>query len=76
MTSRGDEPRNPAFHIVVARAGTPTDTSWAFFNLPPHYGPRDVLAFVATRIEFANRPALVSRDSLALKYEKSEGDSH
>jgi hypothetical protein len=61
---------------VVTRNGTPTDTSWAFFNMPPHYGPREVLAFVATRIEFTNRPVLASRDSLAMKLEKPEGESH
>lgn len=76
VTSRGTEPKNPAFRIAVARAGAETDTTWAFFNMPPHYGPRDVLAFVATRIEFTNRAPLVSTDSLAMKYEKSEGDRH
>ncbi len=76
VTTRSGEPRNPAFHIVVTRNGAPTDTSWAFFNMPPHYGPREVLAFVATRIEFTNRPVLASTDSLALKLEKHEGESH
>ena len=69
VTSRSAEPRNPAFQIEVSRKGTPHDTCWAFFNMPPHYGVREELAFVATRIEFANRPPLESRDSIAVRIE-------
>lgn len=67
--SRSGEPKNPAFQIVVSRAGAPHDTSWAFFNMPPHFGIKEELAFVATRIEFTNRPALVSSDSIAKRIE-------
>jgi hypothetical protein len=74
--SRSGEPKNPAFQIVVSRAGTPHDTSWAFFNMPPHFGIKETLAFVATRIEFSNRPVLVSRDSIALRIEPSGGAGH
>jgi len=74
VTSRSGEPRNPAFRVVVSRAGTPTDTSWAFFNMPPHYAAREVLAFVATRIEFTNRPPLDSTDSLAIRIRQKEGE--
>ena len=76
VTSRTGEPKNPAFQIVVSRKGTPHDTTWAFFNMPPHYGVREELAFVATRIEFTNRPVLESRDSFALRLEPKKGAGH
>jgi hypothetical protein len=74
--SLSGEPNNPAFQIIVSRKGVPHDTSWAFFNLPPHYSGRSELAFVATRIEFTNRPVLVSTDSLAIKIQQREGGAH
>jgi hypothetical protein len=73
VSSRSGEPKNPAFQIVVSRAGTPHDTSWAFFNMPPHFGIREELAFVATKITFTNRPPLVSSDSIALRIQQWEG---
>lgn len=76
VASRTGEPNNPAFQIVVSRNGAPHDTSWAFFNMPPHFGLREELAFVATRIEFANRPALASTDSIALRIEGQKGAAH
>ncbi len=73
VTSRSGEPRNPAFEVIVSRKGAPHDTCWAFFNMPPHYGIREELAFVATRIEFTNRPVLASSDSIAMRIEPREG---
>ena len=73
VTSRSGEPNNPAFQIVVSRGGAAHDTSWAFFNMPPHFGVKQELAFVATRIEFLNRPALASKDSIAMRLEAQEG---
>jgi hypothetical protein len=35
-----------------------------------------VLAFIATRIEFTNRPVMESRDSLALQLERLPGATH
>ena len=75
IITRSGEPKNPAFHVVVYKSGVPQDTSWAFFNMPPHYGTRDVLAFVATDIQFVNRPPLVSGDSLALRIRSHEGSA-
>jgi hypothetical protein len=72
-SSMSGEPNNPAFQIVVKRKGAPHDTSWAFFNMPPHFSARSQLAFVATRIEFTNRPPLESQDSLALRIKEREG---
>ena len=74
--SRSGEPKNPAFQIVVSRGGAPHDTSWAFFNMPPHFGIKEELAFVATRIEFVNRPPLASSDSIALRIEGNGGAGH
>ncbi len=76
VVSRSGEPRNPAFRIAVKKNGASIDTSWAFFNLPPHFGPRNVLAFVATNITFTNRPAMASKDSLAIKIQQHEGATH
>lgn len=76
VTSRSGEPNNPAFQIVVSRGGAAHDTSWAFFNMPPHFGAKQELAFVATRIEFLNRPTLASKDSIAMRIEAQEGAAH
>ena len=76
ITSRSGEPRNPAFQIVTRKSGVPHDTLWAFYNMPPHFGRKEVLAFIATRIEFTNRPAMESRDSLAIRLEQLPGAAH
>ena len=76
VTSRGTEPKNPAFKIIVKKKGVVQDTTWAFFNMPPHFARKSLLAFVATNIEFTNRPALVSKDSLAIQIQKREGAPH
>lgn len=76
VTSRGTEPKNPAFKIIVKKGKVPTDTTWAFFNMPPHFARTSLLAFVATEISFTNRPSLVSQDSLALQIRKREGEQH
>lgn len=65
--SRGTEPKNPAFRIVVRKAGVPQDTVWAFFNMPPHFSSKSVLGFMATQIEFLDRAPLLSQDSLAVQ---------
>lgn len=76
IMSRSGEPRNPAFQIVTRQAGAPHDTLWAFYNMPPHFGSREVLAFIATRIEFTNRPPMQSQDSLAVRLERLSGAGH
>jgi hypothetical protein len=76
ITSRSGEPRNPAFQIVTRKSGVPHDTLWAFYNMPPHFGTKEVLAFIATRIDFTNRPTMESRDSLALQLERLSGAAH
>ncbi|MFN8586575.1 MAG: hypothetical protein U0704_02150 [Candidatus Eisenbacteria bacterium] len=76
VTSRGTEPKNPAFKLIVKKGNVPQDTTWAFFNMPPHFARKSLIAFVATEINFTNRPALVSQDSLAIQIRKREGETH
>ena len=62
--SLGDQPRNPAFQIVVRRNQVPHDTSWAFLKSPPHFGTRSYFAFQVLRIDFAGGPPLVADSTL------------
>ena len=62
--SLSDQPRNPAFQVVVIRNNAPHDTSWAFLKSPPHFGPRAYFAFQVLRIDFAGAPPLVADSSL------------
>ncbi len=72
VISRSNEPKNPAFRILVRKNGVPRDTVWAFFNLPPHFAPKSEIGFVATEIQFVNRPPLASRDSVAVRMREQE----
>ena len=65
VTSRSLAPRNPAVRVIVSKAGTPTDTSWAFLKMPPHFARRSMLAFQLTRVSFKNH-APVEADSALL----------
>jgi len=60
VVSLGDQPRNPAFQVVVRKNKAPHDTSWAFLKSPPHFGPRAYFAFQVLRIDFAGAPPLVA----------------
>ena len=62
--SLSDQPRNPAFQVVVRKNKTPHDTSWAFLKSPPHFGPRSYFAFQVLRIDFAGAPPLIADSSL------------
>ena len=66
VVSRSNEPKNPAFRVIVTEKGVPSDTAWAFLNMPPHFSRRSMLAFQVLRIEFVNRPALAARDTTLL----------
>ncbi len=63
VISRSNEPKNPAFRIIVREKGVPQDTTWAFLNMPPHFARNSMLAFQVLRIDFADRPPIVSGDS-------------
>ena len=63
ITSRSNEPRNPAVRIIVRENGVAQDTSWAFLNMPPHFSPHSLLAFKLLRIDFADRPPLLADTS-------------
>jgi len=67
ITSRSNEPKNPAFRIVVRENGVVSDTTWAFLNLPPHFAPKSMLAFKIMRIDFTDRPPLLADTSAAGK---------
>lgn len=58
--SMSDEPRNPAFRIVVSKGKTPQDTTWAFLKSPPHFGAHSYFAFQVLRIDFANHAPLLA----------------
>jgi hypothetical protein len=72
VTTRGQEPNNPAWRIIVRKNGAPMDTAWAFMDLQPHFGKNALLGFIATRATFDNHGAVTSRDSLARKLLQSE----
>ncbi|MEQ1831982.1 MAG: hypothetical protein ABL977_02920 [Candidatus Eisenbacteria bacterium] len=58
VTSRSQEPKNPAAKVYVWKNGAPDDTSWAFLNMPPHFGRNSMLAFELTHVEFENHAAV------------------
>ena len=60
VTSRSDQPKNPAFKIIVRQNKVPQDTAWAFLNIPPHFGSKSLLAFKVLRIDFAGAPPLLA----------------
>ena len=67
VKSRTQQPNNPAVRVIVWKHGTPDDTSWAFLNMPPHYGRKSMLAFRLTRLEFENHVAIdAPKDSSAV----------
>lgn len=72
ISTRSQQPKNPAWRIVVRKNGVPQDTSWAFLNMAPHFGQRSLLAFLAVRATFENHEAVASRDTLAQKLLEQE----
>lgn len=72
ITTRSQEPNNPAWRVVVRKNGVPQDTSWAFLNMAPHFGQRSLIAFLAVRATFENHAPVASRDTLALKLMEQE----
>jgi len=62
--SLSDQPRNPAFQVVVRKGKAPHDTSWAFLKSPPHFGVRSYFAFQVLRIDFVGAPPLLADSSL------------
>lgn len=60
VISRSNEPKNPAFQIIVREKKVPQDTTWAFLNLPPHFGRKSMLAFKIVRIDLVGAPPVVA----------------
>ena len=67
VTTRGTEPKNPAFRIIVRKNNVPQDTVWSFVNMPPHFARKSLLAFLTTEIQFEDHAPIVSNDSLAIR---------
>jgi len=67
VVSRTQEPRNPAFRIVVRQGKDYRDTTWAMLSLPPHFARNSYLAFKVMRIDFVGREALVADSAQAYK---------
>jgi hypothetical protein len=59
VVSRSNEPKNPAFKLIVSQKGKPQDTTWAMMSLPPHFTRRSFLAFKVMRIDFVGRDPIV-----------------
>jgi hypothetical protein len=72
VSTRSQEPKNPAWRLVVRKNGVPQDTSWAFLNMAPHFAQRSLIAFLAVRATFENHEPVTSRDTLALRLLKME----
>ena len=67
ITTRSQEPRNPAFKIIVRDKGKAIDTTWAMLSLPPHFGRTSYLAFKVMRIDFVNREPLLADSAQSAK---------
>ena len=67
VISRSQEPRNPAFKIVVREGKAYRDTTWAMLSLPPHFARNSYLAFKVMRIDFIGREPLVADSVQAYK---------
>jgi hypothetical protein len=61
--SMSNQPRNPAFQVIVRKNKVPQDTSWAFLKSPPHFGARSYFAFQVLRIDFVDHEPLVADTS-------------
>jgi hypothetical protein len=65
VVSRSSQPNNPGFKIIVRKSGVPQDTSWAFLNMPPHFGRRAYFAFQVLRIDFADHAPMLADTTAA-----------
>jgi hypothetical protein len=63
--SLSDQPRNPAFRVVVKKGKAPHDTSWAFLKSPPHFSAKSYFSFQVLRIDFAGAPPMVADTTTA-----------
>lgn len=63
--SLSDQPRNPAFRVVVSRGKAPHDTSWAFLKSPPHFSAKSYFSFEVLRIDFVGYPPLLADTTAA-----------
>ncbi len=73
VTTRSNEPNNPAVRVVVRRGGKAQDTTWAFLNMPPHFAKKSLVACLAPHVSFEHPEPVASRDSLAVRMMQLEG---
>lgn len=59
VTSRTEQPDNPAFRIIVWQKKVPQDTVWAFLNMPPHFAMKSLVAFRVLRVDFVDRASIM-----------------
>lgn len=59
VTTRTEQPDNPAFRIIVWQKKVPQDTVWAFLNIPPHFAMKSLLAFRVIRVDFSDRASIM-----------------
>lgn len=67
VVSLSHQPRNPAFRVIVLEKGAPSDTAWAFLNMPPHFSRNSLLSFQVARIDFVDRAAITASDTTLLR---------
>ncbi len=65
VVSRTSQPNNPAFKIIVRQGKVPQDTTWAFLNMPPHFGRRSYFAFQVLRVDFADHAPMLADTTAA-----------
>jgi hypothetical protein len=61
IVSMSNDPKNPAFRVFVSKNGAPDDTTWAFLDMPPHFGRHSMLAFKILKVDFENHAPLMAR---------------
>ncbi len=60
VASKSEQPDNPAFKVIVRKGKAPQDTTWAFLNMPPHFGRRSYFAFHVIRIDFLGHAPMIA----------------
>lgn len=65
ITSRSNQPHNPALRIVVLQKGVPQDTTWALLKMPPHFARKSFFAFQIVRLDFQDGPPILADTTAA-----------
>jgi hypothetical protein len=65
ITSRSNQPHNPAFRIIISQKGVPQDTTWALLKMPPHFARKSFFAFQIVRLDFLDGPPILADTTAA-----------